>query len=35
VKALRTLLSLRRKEPAEVEEQDALVTLYRQALGMG
>jgi uncharacterized protein (UPF0335 family) len=34
VKALRTLLSLRKKEPAEVEEQDALVTLYRQALGM-
>ncbi len=34
IKALRTLISLRRKEPAEVEEQDALVTLYRQALGM-
>jgi uncharacterized protein (UPF0335 family) len=34
VKALRTLLSLRKKEPAEVEEQDALVQLYRQALGM-
>jgi uncharacterized protein (UPF0335 family) len=34
VKALRTLLTLRRKEPAEVEEQDALVQLYRQALGM-
>jgi uncharacterized protein (UPF0335 family) len=34
IKALRTLLSLRKKEPAEVEEQDALVQLYRQALGM-
>ncbi len=34
IKALRTLIALRRKEPAEVEEQDALVTLYRQALGM-
>ena len=34
IKALRTLIALRRKEPSEVEEQDALVTLYRQALGM-
>lgn len=34
IKALRTLISLRKKEPAEVEEQDALVALYRQALGM-
>jgi uncharacterized protein (UPF0335 family) len=34
VKALRALISLRRKEPAEVEEQDSLLTLYRKALGM-
>jgi len=34
VKALRALISLRRKEPAEVEEQDSLLALYRQALGM-
>ena len=34
IKALRTLLSLRKKEPAEIEEQDALVLLYRRALGM-
>jgi uncharacterized protein (UPF0335 family) len=34
VKALRALIMLRRKEPAEVEEQDSLLTLYRRALGM-
>jgi uncharacterized protein (UPF0335 family) len=34
VKALRALISLRRKEPAEVEEQDSLLMLYRRALGM-
>jgi uncharacterized protein (UPF0335 family) len=35
VKALRALLSLRKKEPAEVEELDTLLQLYRHALGMG
>jgi uncharacterized protein (UPF0335 family) len=34
IKALRAIVSLRRKEPAEVEELDALVLLYRHALGM-
>jgi len=34
VKALRALISLRKKEPAEVEEQDSLLMLYRRALGM-
>ena len=34
VKALRALIMLRRKEPAEVEEQDTLLALYRRALGM-
>ncbi len=34
VKALRALISLRRKEPAEIEEQDSLLHLYRRALGM-
>jgi uncharacterized protein (UPF0335 family) len=34
VKALRALISLRKKEPAEIEEQDSLLTLYRRALGM-
>src|ERR1700758_123008 len=34
VKVLRQLISLRRKEPAEVEEQDTLLDLYKRALGM-
>ena len=34
VKALRALISLRKKEPNEVEEQDSLLALYRRALGM-
>ena len=34
VKALRALISLRKKEPAEIEEQDSLLQLYRRALGM-
>jgi uncharacterized protein (UPF0335 family) len=34
VKALRALITLRKKEPAEVEEQDSLLMLYRRALGM-
>ena len=31
---IRVLLKLRRKEPAEVEEQETLLDLYRRALGM-
>lgn len=33
-KVLRQLISLRKKEPADVEEQEALLDLYRRALGM-
>lgn len=33
-KALRALLRLRKMEPSLVEEQEALLLLYRQALGM-
>lgn len=31
---LRQIIALRRKEPAEVEEQETLLDLYRRALGM-
>ena len=34
VKVVRTLISLRKKEPAEVEEQETLLDLYKRALGM-
>jgi uncharacterized protein (UPF0335 family) len=34
VKVIRTIISLRKKEPAEVEEQETLLDLYRRALGM-
>ena len=34
VKVIRQLISIRRKEPAEVEEQETLLDLYRRALGM-
>ncbi len=34
VKIIRQLVSLRRKEPAEVEEQETLLDLYKRALGM-
>lgn len=34
VKVIRQLLAIRRKEPAEVEEQETLLDLYRRALGM-
>ncbi|HEV7455129.1 MAG TPA: DUF2312 domain-containing protein [Roseococcus sp.] len=33
-KVIRQLIMLRRKEPAEVEEQDTLLDLYKRALGM-
>jgi uncharacterized protein (UPF0335 family) len=34
VKVVRQLISIRRKEPADVEEQETLLELYRRALGM-
>ena len=34
VKVLRALISLRKKEPADVEEQETLLDLYKRALGM-
>jgi uncharacterized protein (UPF0335 family) len=34
VKVIRQIIALRRKEPAEVEEQETLLDLYRRVLGM-
>lgn len=34
VKVMRQLLKLRKQEPAEVEEQETLLDIYRRALGM-
>jgi uncharacterized protein (UPF0335 family) len=34
VGVVRRLITLRKKEPAEVEEQETLLELYRRALGM-
>ncbi len=34
VKVLRQLIRIRQQEPAEVEEQETLLDLYRRALGM-
>ncbi len=34
VKVMRQIISLRKKEPAEIEEQETLLDLYRRALGM-
>jgi len=34
VKVLRALIALRRKEPAEIEEHETLLDVYRRALGM-
>ena len=34
VKVIRQILRIRRQEPAEVEEQETLLDLYRRALGM-
>ena len=34
VKALRAVIRLRKQEPAEVEEQETLLDVYRRALGM-
>jgi uncharacterized protein (UPF0335 family) len=33
-KVIRQIISIRKKEPAEVEEQETLLELYRRALGM-
>ena len=34
VKVVRQLIALRKKDPAEVEEQETLLDLYKRALGM-
>ena len=34
VKVLRQLMRIRRQEPADVEEQESLLDVYRRALGM-
>jgi uncharacterized protein (UPF0335 family) len=34
VKVLRQLIRVRRQEPADVEEQESLLDVYRRALGM-
>ncbi|MBI0435727.1 DUF2312 domain-containing protein [Roseomonas sp. KE0001] len=34
VKVVRQLIRLRKQEPAEIEEQETLLDLYRRALGM-
>ena len=34
VKVLRQLISIRKREPADVEEQETLLDVYRRALGM-
>jgi uncharacterized protein (UPF0335 family) len=34
VKVLRQLIRLRRQEPADIEEQESLLDVYRRALGM-
>jgi uncharacterized protein (UPF0335 family) len=34
VKVLRQIIKLRKQEPAEIEEQETLLDVYRRALGM-
>jgi uncharacterized protein (UPF0335 family) len=34
IKVLRQLIRLRKQEPADVEEQETLLDVYRRALGM-
>ena len=34
VKVIRQLIRLRKQEPAEIEEQETLLDVYRRALGM-
>ncbi len=33
-KVIRKLISIRKQEPADVEEQETLLDIYRRALGM-
>lgn len=33
-KVIRQIIRLRKQEPAEIEEQETLLDIYRQALGM-
>ena len=33
-KVIKQIISIRKKEPAEVEEQETLLDLYKRALGM-
>ncbi|EKM99293.1 MULTISPECIES: DUF2312 domain-containing protein [Acidocella] len=34
VKVIRQLIKIRKQEPAEVEEQETLLDIYRRAIGM-
>lgn len=34
IKAMRTILRLRKREPDDIAEEEAVVDLYKQALGM-
>lgn len=34
VKVIRQIITIRKREPAEVEEHESLLDLYRRALGM-
>lgn len=34
IKVIRQLIRIRRQEPAEVEEQETLLDVYRRAIGM-
>ncbi len=34
IKVIRQLIRIRKQEPAEVEEQESLLDIYRRALGM-
>jgi uncharacterized protein (UPF0335 family) len=34
VAALKTIVRLRRKDPAEIEEEEAILDIYKHALGM-
>lgn len=34
VKVMKKLIALRRREPADVSEEEAILQLYREALGM-
>jgi uncharacterized protein (UPF0335 family) len=34
VKVLRQLIRIRKQEPAEIEEQETLLDVYRRAIGM-